>query len=184
MLRAVGVPRRHGEQDHLFRAGPVVRRGQARQQRVILDHARLAPDLDAPARRVIDQEQMRLRILGQIAAGDVLAVAAEIREGQGLAIEHAQEACRAAAMLDIRLPGGARGAEEDAGLRADEGGELGRDLGLPAAILLHPPIARSRPLAALDRLDGGREGDVARDHGCCRHGCSPERYAFTRFCRS
>src|SRR5262249_39555531 len=92
---------------------------------------------------------------------DVLPVAGEIDEADGLFVEHAQEPGGAAAMLDVGLAVGVRGGEEDARLRRDEGGELGRDPGLPGAALLPGRIAAARALPGLDRLHRRREGDVA-----------------------
>ena len=65
-----------------------------------------------------------------------------------LLVEHVQEAGRAAAVLDVGLAVGIGGGEEDAGLLADEGGEVGRDGRPPAAALLHRGIAvRASPCA-------------------------------------
>lgn len=51
----------------------------------------------------------------------------------------------------------------DAGLPGDGGAQLGRNLGLPAAALLHAPKGVARTLAGLYGLHRGREGDVAVD---------------------
>ena len=61
---------------------------------------------------------MRLGIVGQVARGDVLAVAGKIGESDRLVVEHVQEAGRAAAMLDVGLAVGACRRQEDAGLSA------------------------------------------------------------------
>ncbi len=100
VLRAVGVPRRDREQDRLLRPRLVALRHQARDERVIvLDHARLAPDLHAAAMRIVDQKQMRLGIFREIAERDVLPVAGEIGERHRALVEHVQEARRPAAVL-------------------------------------------------------------------------------------
>ena len=81
VLRAIGVPRRDPEQDDLL--GPrlvALRHQRFRQRRIVFHHARLAPDLHAAAMRIIHHENMRLRILRQIALRDVLPVAAVIGE--------------------------------------------------------------------------------------------------------
>jgi hypothetical protein len=50
------------------------------QARVSLDHLGGAPDLHPPAVREVPQEEEYLRVLGQVAEGNVLAVAAEVDE--------------------------------------------------------------------------------------------------------
>ena len=63
MLRAVGVPGRDGEQDHLFGPRTVVCGHQSRRKfGVALDDAGSAPDLDAPPMGIVDQEQIGLRV--------------------------------------------------------------------------------------------------------------------------
>jgi hypothetical protein len=47
---------------------------------------------------VVDEEEIGLRIVGEIAERDVLPVADEIGEADRLVIEHAQKARRAAAV--------------------------------------------------------------------------------------
>ena len=99
--------------EDLLAARLAVLRHQVGQQRgVVLDDARLAPQLDALPRGVVDQEQMGLRILGEIALRDELPIAAKVREGDGLLVEHPQEAGRAATVLDVGLAGGVRRARE------------------------------------------------------------------------
>ena len=72
------------------------------QLRIVLDDAGLAPDLDALAVRVIDQEQKGLRVVGEVALGDALPVAAVAGEGDGPLVQHPQEPGRPAAMLNSR----------------------------------------------------------------------------------
>ena len=118
VLRAIRIPGRNGEEKHLLGPGAVIFRHQPLQElAVILDDARLAPDLDPLAVDIVDQEKMRLRILGEIAERDILPVAREIGKADGLLIEHLEEARRPAAMLDVRLAVLARRGEEDARLR-------------------------------------------------------------------
>src|ERR1700752_2725829 len=162
MLRAIGIPRYDLEDDRLFRLGLVIFRHQRiDQRRIILDHAGLAPDLDAAAIDVVDQENVRLRILGEIALGDVLPVAAEIRESQRRLVENLDEAGGAAAVLDIGLPVSIRRRQEETGLRADEGCKPLIDFRAPAAAIFHVGVAVARALAGLDRLYSGGKGDVA-----------------------
>ena len=85
---------------------------------------------------------MRLRVLGEIAQRDVLPVAREVGEADGVLVEHPQEARRPAAMLDVGLALRVGGRQKDAGLGLDEGSEFGRDGGLPGAALLHARIGR------------------------------------------
>ena len=78
VLRTVRVPGGNGEEDHLFGARLVAFRHQLCDQLgVAFDDARLAPNLDAPPVRIIDQEEIGLRIVGEIAVRDVLPVAAK-----------------------------------------------------------------------------------------------------------
>ena len=104
MLRAVRVPGLDGEDDGLLGARLVALGEQRGGERgIVLDRARRAPDLHPHAVGVVHQEQRGLGIVGEIAGRDVLAVAAEIGEAERLLVEHAQEAGRTAAMLNIRL---------------------------------------------------------------------------------
>ena len=58
----------------------------------------------APAVTIVDEKEMRLGMLGQIALSDVLTIAGEIGEGDRLIVEHAQKSWWAAAMPNIQLP--------------------------------------------------------------------------------
>jgi hypothetical protein len=69
---------------------------------------------------VVDEEEIGLRIVGEIAERDVLPVADEIGEADRLVIEHAQKARRAAAVLNVGLAVLVRRGEKDAGLPGDE----------------------------------------------------------------
>ncbi len=130
MLRAIGVPGLDREQDRLRRPRAVALRRQRRHQGVVaFDDPRLAPDFDAPAGRVIDQEELRARVLGEVAEGDELPVADEIDEAERRFVEDAQESLPPAAVLDVRLALAARGREEHAGLLRDELSEFVRDAG-------------------------------------------------------
>ena len=53
-----------------------------------LDDPGLAPDFHPPPLGIVDQEEMRLGPLGQIALGDVLPVTGEIGKTDRLRIEH------------------------------------------------------------------------------------------------
>ncbi len=174
MLRAVAVPCCDLEQDRLFRLGLVIIRHQrGRQRRIVLDHARLAPDLDPAAIDIVDQENIRLRVLAEIALRDVLPVAAVICEGQRGLVENLDEARRAAAMLDVGLTIGVRRRQEETRLLADEGGEGRINLGAKTAAVFHMGVATARTLSGLNGLHGGRESDVAGiGVGAC-HGGPP-----------
>ena len=115
VLRAVGVPGRDLEQDHLL--GPrlvALRHQRSQQRRIVVDHPRLAPDLDPAAMGIVHHENMRLGVFRQIALGDVLPVAAVIGERQRGLVQHFDKALRAAAMLDVRLAIGVGGGEKEA----------------------------------------------------------------------
>ena len=103
VLRAVRVVGLHAEHDGLLAARSVTLGQERRDAFVILDRARRAPDLHPPPIGIIHQKDHRLRIVGEIAGGDVLPVAAEIGEGERLVVDHAQETLWAAAVLDVGL---------------------------------------------------------------------------------
>ncbi len=177
MLRTIGVPGGDREQDRLRRARPIVARHERRHQGLVaFDHAGAAPDFDAAAGGVVDQEQMRLIVLGEIANGDELPVAGEIDEADRRLVEHAQKTRRPPAMLDVGLAEAVRGRHENAGLCADEFSEFWGDPGRPAAGRLDMGIGPARSLALLHGLDRRREGDVAGTgaagfiHGCAFRG--------------
>src|SRR5262245_31427555 len=104
---------------------------------------------------------MRLRIVAEVTLGDILAVASKIDKSDGAVVEHAQESCRTAAMLDVGLALDVNSGEEDAHLCLDEGLQVRRDLCAPASLFFHAFIGRARTLTGLQCLDGGREGDIA-----------------------
>ena len=166
MLRAVGVPGLDPEQDRLVGRGPSASgigwRQQALDERgIVVDHLGRAPQLDATAVGVVDQEQEGAAIVLQIAQRDVLPVAAQIGKAQRPLVQHLQETFRAAAVLDVGLALAIGRRHEDAGLSGDEGGEIRRHGRLPATALLHAAVAGARAALLLDRLDGRGEGDVA-----------------------
>ncbi len=163
MLRAVGVPRRDPEQDDLFGPRLVTLRHQGLQQRrIVIDHARLAPDFHAAAMGIIQQEDVGLGVLGEIALADELPVAAVIGECQRALVENPDEAFRAAAMLDIGLAVRGSGCQEHAVLFREERREVGIDLGAPPAILLDARVGIARTLASLNRLHRRGERHVTR----------------------
>src|SRR5262249_192652 len=104
---------------------------------------------------------MCLRIVAEIALSDVLPVTRKIDKSDGAVVEYAQESGWTAAMLDVGLPLGINGGKEDAHLCLDEGSQVRRDLCAPASLFFHAFIGRVRALAGLQRLDGGRERDIA-----------------------
>ena len=67
VLRAVDVPRRHGDQDDLLGARAIAAERQPRRQLVVDGNdARRAPDLDAPSVRVVDEEQADAVVLRRL----------------------------------------------------------------------------------------------------------------------
>ena len=163
VLRAVGVPGIDVEQQCLLALRLVAGGHEAGDERRIVVNSGRSPQLDPAPGRIVDQEQVRLRVLGEVAGSDELPIAAKIGEGDGLVVEHPQEPRRSATMLDVGLAVGVGGAEEDAGLCGDKCGKLGRDRGRPAALAFHAGVGITRALAGLDGLDAGRKGDIAGD---------------------
>ena len=104
---------------------------------------------------------MHLRVLGEVAERGALPVAAVVGEGERALVEHAQEAGRPAAMLDVRLAGGVRGREEEADLLGDEGSHVALDPRPPPVSRFHAGIRLARSLAGLDGLHGVGECGVA-----------------------
>jgi len=73
MLRAIGVPGLDFQHDNLFRAGLVTVRHQFGEERRIAFHnPRFAPDFDSAPVRIIDQEQVDLGIIGEVAERNIL----------------------------------------------------------------------------------------------------------------
>src|SRR5712691_12110622 len=121
MLRTVCVPGRDGEEERLFWPRPIARRHQPGDQtRIVFDDARFSANLDASPVSVIDQKEIGLRIVGQIAKRDVLAVAGEIGKADRPVVEHLEKAAWPTAMLDIGLAVAADHPEENADLAFDE----------------------------------------------------------------
>ena len=162
VLRAVGVPGFHLEQDHLL--GPrLVALGPKPGEEfgIALHHAGAPPDLHPPALRVVHDENEGLAVLGEVAGGDVLAVALEVGEAQRALVDDAHEPRWAAAVLHVGLAVRAGGGEiERAGL-GQAAGKIGRDRRAPATFFLHLGKVRARAALGLDGLDGGGEGNVA-----------------------
>ena len=132
VLGAIRVPGGDGKEDRLLGPCLVSLGHQHRRQLGVTFHdPRLATDLDAPAMRVVDHEEMSLGIVGEIALGNVLLVAGEFCEADELVVEHPQRAARAATMLDVRLALFVSGADEDARLSRDELCKVGRDTRVP-----------------------------------------------------
>jgi hypothetical protein len=133
---AVAVPRDDGKHERSLRSCSITFGHQRSQQlRISFDDTRLAPDLDAPPLCIVDEEQMCLGILGQVAEGDGLAVPGEIGEAQRVLIQRSQEAPRAAPMLDVGLALAIGRSQKEAARGSNEGPERGCDPGLPGAAL-------------------------------------------------
>src|SRR6266849_8344581 len=111
---------------------------------------------------VVHQEDVGLRVFGEVSLGDVLPVAAVIGERQRVLVQNLDEAFGPAAMLDIGLSISGGGSQEHAVSGSEECGEVLVDLGAPAAVLLDARIGVARSLAGLDRLYRRRERHVAR----------------------
>ena len=79
-------------------------RHQLRSQfRIAFDDPRFSPNLDAAPVRIVDQEDVGLGVVREIALRDELPVAGIIDEADGLLVEYTQEACWPPAVLDVRL---------------------------------------------------------------------------------
>ena len=61
------------------------------QVRIALDELRRAPDLDAMTIRIVHEEHERLVFLAQVADGDVLGVSGEVRQAEGVVVQHLDE---------------------------------------------------------------------------------------------
>ena len=89
------------------------------------------------------------------------AVALEVGKSQRLLVDDAQEAWRAAAMLDVGLAFRVRRRQIEGARLGQKAGQIGRYGGAPAAAVLGLGIVLARAAPGLDGLDGGREGNVA-----------------------
>ena len=159
----------------------VSRRQQALDEiGVVLHHLGRAPDLDAAAVGVVDQEQEGAAVLLQIAERDVLPVAAQIGKAQRPLVQDLEEALRAAAVLDVGLSLAIGRGHKDACLGSDEGGEVRRHGRLPAAALLHAAVAGAGAALLLDRLDGRGEGNVAGGATRFGNGAAVRRHSVKR----
>ena len=162
VLRAVHVPRLHLEDDRPLDLAGIAGVSQGLDQPGIpLDHPSRAPDLDPPPLGVVHQEEERPRVLREVAQRDVLAVAAEVGEGERPLVQDLQEAGRAAPVLDVRLALGVRRPEVEHVEAGEERLQLRRDGRLPAGAPLHAGVGGTGALLHLDGLHGGREGHVA-----------------------
>ncbi len=119
MLRTIGVPRGNCEEDRPLGARLVpFRRQLGHQLRIAFDDVGLAPNFYAPPPpRVIDQKEVGLGVVREIAERDVLPVAGEIGKADGVVSERLEKVGGTAAMLDVRLPVHVRGGEENTRLR-------------------------------------------------------------------
>ena len=136
VLGAVDVPGFDGEDDGPLDLARIVRVAQPLQQLgVVLDHPGSAPQLDPLLVGVVHQEEERPGVLRQVAERDVLAVAAEVGEGQRPVVQHLQEARRSASMLDVRLPLGAGRAKVEHIQPRHELGQVRGYMGPPAPAL-------------------------------------------------
>ena len=131
------------------------------QNAVALDTSRRAPYLDPAALRVVNHQQMRRWIFNQIARCDELPVARDVGSADKATLNHRQETGRATAMLNAGLPVRRSCGQKDAGLRYDEGFEVRRNGGAPAARQFLTGIGAPRALARQDRLDRRGKGDSA-----------------------
>ena len=166
VLRAIGVPSRNGNDNGLLSPSLVPVGEELRDQlSLVLDGARRSPDLHPLAGCVIHEEQHRAGVICEVAGRDVLPVAAEIGEGEGVRIENAQEFLRASAMLDVRLSVAVGGGEIEGSRVGDEGSEAVVDLGGEAALLLHADIGAARTAPILEALHRRRKSNVRRGRG-------------------
>jgi len=95
VLRAVHVPGLEREHNDLLGTAKVAfDREPPHELGIVLDDARLSPQLDPPPAGVVHQEDECAGILREVARGDVLPVAAEIGKGECLGVEHVQEPLR------------------------------------------------------------------------------------------
>ena len=172
VLRAIPVECVETEHECAFRPAAIAgRRDRLRQLRIIGEALRLGmgENLQPPAVRVIHQDQRDARIGGEIAEADILPIAGEIRERQRPVVDHAQEAARAAAMLDVR-PAGLRDARHVEAVAFGDKGHLVVGEAVERAVAFEILPQMRAGILRLRRLDAGRDRDVQKS---VRHGRLP-----------
>ena len=104
VLRAVDGPGLNREHDRAFDLSGIGRIAELLFQcRIAFDHPRRAPHFHPPTVGVVHQEEECLRVLGEISERDVLTVAAEVSESEGVLVEHLEEKVRErTAQLEVR----------------------------------------------------------------------------------
>jgi hypothetical protein len=144
---------------------PGADRDQDRVAIALGDDPRRAPDLHAAAVLVVHQQQADPVVLRQVAMADVLPVPRLLDPADRVVVDRAEEAGRAAAVLDVGLAVGARRGEERGVDPGEEGAQLAGHLGAEAAVRLDPGVGGAGAALGLQALDRGGEGDVAGGHG-------------------
>jgi len=112
-----------------------------------------APDLHPTAMGIIDQEDVGLRILREVALRDVAGC--RVIANASVFLSRIRMKPSARAMLDIGLAVRAGGRQEHAVLRGEKRREILVDIAAPAAALLDLGIGVARSLASLDGFTAG-----------------------------
>ena len=162
VLGAVPVEGLDGDQQPSLGMSAVTREHEVVVQKgiVALYDARTAEKLQPGLVQVVHEEQRHAVVIDHVADADVLAIAAEVGEADGLLIEDAHEAGRSAAVLDVGPTCFAHGRHVDAVASCDE-----RGLGLSERCVahrgsVHAGIGLPAAHGFLHGPDGRGEGDV------------------------
>ncbi len=158
MLRTVPVECFQVEPKYTFELRLVPRYADECRQLRIVGNAKgldMGVDFEARPMRIIHQEQAGPVVGRQVAGADVLAVSLVVGEGEGVLIDHLEEATRAAPMLHIRPAGFGYRRHIEAVACGDESRlVVSETLELTMALKALPDVIHTHP--RLHGLDAGR----------------------------
>ena len=139
------------------------------QRRVVdgVDHPRVPLQFQPRLAGIVHREDGHAVVPREVALGDVLPVAAIIRETDGVVVQNLQESARPAAMLDVGPAGLGHGTEIDAAAAFKERRGFGVEPRGRLCVLARVDVAGS--VSCLLRLHGGGEHQVGEGV----HGMSP-----------
>ena len=170
MLRAVPVEALNGDEHGALRPRAVGWVDEGLGQRILrrqVLHGQSTEQLEPYSLCVVHHDQRDAVVARQVADADQLAVAGVVGKGQGLVVQHLQEAARAATVLKVGPAGLGHRRHVKASLRGDEVG-----FGLAQTIVEYvgacfevPRIACTAAVALLRGFDRRREGDICEGVG-------------------